>query len=102
MKGEYRFEGQWSTQDKQSLVDHHKDFGLHCTNNEKALKGFEQSSDFFFPFIFLGWRLIASQYCSGFCHETGARGWCTSSDFFFFKTEVLFIYFLHLFLLVGG
>ena len=23
---------------------------------------------FFFPFIFISWRLIALQYCSGFCH----------------------------------
>ena len=22
----------------------------------------------FFPFIFISWRLIALQYCSGFCH----------------------------------
>ena len=22
---------------------------------------------FFFPFIFIGWRLITLQYCSGFC-----------------------------------
>ena len=24
--------------------------------------------DFFFPFIFVSWRLITLQYCSGFCH----------------------------------
>ena len=23
---------------------------------------------FFFPFIFIGWRLITLHYCSGFCH----------------------------------
>ena len=23
---------------------------------------------FFFPFIFISWRLITSQHCSGFCH----------------------------------
>ena len=23
---------------------------------------------FFFPFIFISWRLITLQYCSGFCH----------------------------------
>ena len=22
----------------------------------------------FFPFVFISWRLITSQYCSGFCH----------------------------------
>ena len=22
----------------------------------------------FFPFIFISWRLITSQHCSGFCH----------------------------------
>ena len=27
-----------------------------------------QSMDFFFPFIFISWRLIILQYCSGFCH----------------------------------
>ena len=26
------------------------------------------SVSFFFPFIFIGWRLITLQYCSGFCH----------------------------------
>ena len=25
-------------------------------------------STFFFPFIFISWRLITLQYCSGFCH----------------------------------
>ena len=49
---EYKFEGQCSERcsrspDKQSLVDHLKDFGPCRTNNEKALKGFEQSSDIF-------------------------------------------------------
>ena len=24
---------------------------------------------FFFPFIFVSWRLITLQYCSGFCHK---------------------------------
>ena len=23
---------------------------------------------YFFPFIFISWRLITLQYCSGFCH----------------------------------
>ena len=26
------------------------------------------SRSFFFPFIFISWRLITLQYCSGFCH----------------------------------
>ena len=26
------------------------------------------SHSFFFPFIFINWRLITLQYCSGFCH----------------------------------
>ena len=26
------------------------------------------SGGFFFPFIFISWRLITLQYCSGFCH----------------------------------
>ena len=26
------------------------------------------SGTFFFPFIFISWRLITLQYCSGFCH----------------------------------
>ena len=25
-------------------------------------------NDIFFPFIFISWRLITLQYCSGFCH----------------------------------
>ena len=24
--------------------------------------------EFFFPFIFISWRLITLQYCGGFCH----------------------------------
>ena len=28
---------------------------------------------FFFPFIFISWRLITSQYCSGFCHNHKPR-----------------------------
>ena len=27
-----------------------------------------EAEDFFFPFIFISWRLITLQYCSGFCH----------------------------------
>ena len=27
---------------------------------------------FFFPFIFISWRLITLQYCSGFCHTLTA------------------------------
>ena len=26
------------------------------------------SNSFFFSFIFISWRLITLQYCSGFCH----------------------------------
>ena len=31
----------------------------------------------FFPFIFISWRLITLQYCSGFCHTLweGGSGW---------------------------
>ena len=28
----------------------------------------DECSHFFFPFIFISWRLITLQYCSGFCH----------------------------------
>ena len=28
---------------------------------------------FFFSFIFISWRLITLQYCSGFCHTGGRR-----------------------------
>ena len=31
-------------------------------------KGQVMSHLFFFPFIFISWRLITLQYCSGFCH----------------------------------
>ena len=27
-----------------------------------------QTTQIFFPFIFISWRLITLQYCSGFCH----------------------------------
>ena len=27
-----------------------------------------EAEDFFFSFIFISWRLITLQYCSGFCH----------------------------------
>ena len=39
---------------------------------EREVKGFRQQifffCFFFFPFIFISWRLITLQYCSGFCH----------------------------------
>ena len=31
---------------------------------------FPVSLSFFFPFIFISWRLITLQYCSGFCHTS--------------------------------
>ena len=35
-----------------------------------------QHSDFFFPLIFISWRLITLQYCSGFCHTlTWTQPW---------------------------
>ena len=34
---------------------------LHCPSTH---------SFFFLPFIFISWRLITLQYCSGFCHST--------------------------------
>ena len=39
--------------------------------SELEVKGLmlESTEDtFFFPFIFISWRLITLQYCSGFCH----------------------------------
>ena len=33
-----------------------------------VLSGLVLLSLFFFPFIFIRWRLITLQYCSGFCH----------------------------------
>ena len=32
------------------------------------IQGVSYSFFFFFPFIFISWRLITLQYCSGFCH----------------------------------
>ena len=29
----------------------------------------------FFPFIFISWRLITLQYCSGFCGWRGDQDW---------------------------
>ena len=31
---------------------------------------------FFFPFIFISWRLITLQYCSGFCHTLTCYVYC--------------------------
>ena len=28
----------------------------------------KMSTNFFFSFIFISWRLVTLQYCSGFCH----------------------------------
>ena len=33
-----------------------------------SAKGWAYPALFFFPFIFISWRLITLQYCSGFCH----------------------------------
>ena len=33
-----------------------------------ALNRSNASVHYFFPFIFISWRLITLQYCSGFCH----------------------------------
>ena len=37
----------------------HADAGIHTQTRNYF---------FFFPFIFISWRLITLQYCSGFCH----------------------------------
>ena len=37
-------------------------------NSAKCPIKFPQISLFFFSFIFISWRLITLQYCSGFCH----------------------------------
>ena len=36
-----------------------------------------QTTQIFFPFIFISWRLITLQYCSGFCHALTwvSHGW---------------------------
>ena len=35
---------------------------------------FQNLSFSFFPFIFISWRLITLQYCSGFCHTLDSAG----------------------------
>ena len=35
----------------------------------------EIDSHFFFPFIFINWRLITLEYCSGFCHTWHESAW---------------------------
>ena len=41
----------------------------HCVLLKKPYnKMLVLNSTFFFPFIFISWRLITLQYCSGFCH----------------------------------
>ena len=38
-------------------------FSISARTNYHKFSGF-----FFFPFIFISWRLITLQYCTGFCH----------------------------------
>ena len=51
----------------QSVWDH-----IHTqrvlTGWEKVTKNLHTILFYFFPFIFISWRLITLQYCSGFCH----------------------------------
>ena len=51
----------------------------------------------FFPFIFISWRLITLQYCSGFCHTlTWGSGWgphVNVSFFYIFYQITWFGYF---------
>ena len=53
---------------------------MDCSPSGFSIQGI-LSLFFFSPFIFISWRLITLQYCSGFCpgwmHETRAQGWCT-------------------------
>ena len=41
---------------------------MYGCENWTVKKAEHQRIDFFFPFIFISWRLITLQYCSGFCH----------------------------------
>ena len=36
--------------------------------SDVSSNSFSQKNSFFFPCIYLSWRLITLQYCSGFCH----------------------------------
>ena len=41
---------------------------FYCNKKLQAKKGEMTKRNFFFPFIFISWRLITLQYCSGFRH----------------------------------
>ena len=41
---------------------------LFCKNTVLHPLAFFSITCFFFSFIFISWRLITLQYCSGFCH----------------------------------
>ena len=43
-------------------------FHLGLCSNITSSEAFLDQLFFFFPFIFISWRLITLQYCSGFCH----------------------------------
>ena len=50
-----------------SCQSHNRSSKNMCWNVPKSKKYFIVNL-FFFPFIFISWRLITLQYCSGFCH----------------------------------
>ena len=41
---------------------------FYVFSEEMSIESFYTLKKFFFPFIFISWRLITLQYCSGFCH----------------------------------
>ena len=46
----------------------HKHFLHHIKSDISIVPKASNTMFFFFPFIFMSWRLITLQYCSGFCH----------------------------------
>ena len=45
-----------------------RDVDLTLGQEDPMEEGMASNSSIFFSFIFISWRLITLQYCSGFCH----------------------------------
>ena len=72
----------WSTRDQEGILGWFSKWGMKCgvpeshpgltslseVWNWKEVTFSNYFSSFFSPFIFISWRLITLQYCSGFCH----------------------------------
>ena len=53
---------------RNSFGDFSEPLVCHNTRMKSGYIFLKELKTFFFPFIFISWRLITLQYCSGFCH----------------------------------